>query len=97
MDSLCHAIVHKGVITSRKAKWITFQVGDIRLGLLSLYDHYNTSGSVEFSIQIINALQITKNLFILICLRTWVDKVGGSHITVHGNELATLERLCMVL
>ncbi|RYA44468.1 hypothetical protein DD606_25175 [Enterobacter cloacae complex sp. GF14B] len=99
-DSLQQAIVGRGIIVPGRAQWITMQVQGGLVGFLNIYAPNVASARAEFWSQIVESLPQAEHWCIggdFNMLEDPSDRIGGSHATVHGVELAAWERFCMTL
>ena len=94
------AIVDRGIVIPGRAQWMLLQWGEIRLGFLNLYAPNQASARADFWDQIVDALPETEHWCVggdFNMIEVPSDRIGGSHVTIHGSELASWERLCMSL
>ena len=99
-DSLHASIVDRDEIVPGRARWMIIQWRGLRHGILSIYASNHESARVAFWTQLIDALPSVDAWCIagdFNMIESPEDRQGGSHVTVHGTELAAWERLCMAL
>lgn len=94
------AIKDRGIIVPRRAQWMLLQWGEVRLGFLNLYVPNQASARAAFWTQIADALPENEHWCVggdFNMIEAPGDRIGGSHVMVHGSELAAWERFCMAL
>ena len=83
-----------------RAQYVIFKRKDIEFGCLNIYAPNQISERIEFWSYLNNVLPNLENWCIagdFNMIENLTDRVGGGHITIHGQELAAWERFCFKL
>ena len=99
-ESWRDAIVDRGIVVPGRAQWVIMQRGEVRFGILNLYAPNQSSARASFWDQLVDALPTVEHWCIggdFNMIEVPSDRVGGSHTTLQGSELAAWERLCLTL
>ena len=94
------AIRDKVIVVPGRAQYITMQYHDTLIGILNVYAPNQASARTDFWALLAAALPRVDSWCIggdFKMLESPKDRIGGSHVTVHGSELAAWEQLCMAL
>ena len=88
------------VVVPGRAQYITMQYHDEVIGILNVYAPNQASARADFWALLASALPRVDSWCIgrdFNMLESPEDRIGGSHVTVQGSELAAWEQLCMSL
>ena len=99
-ESWQQAIVDRRIIVPGRAQYVTLRMHGEHVGVLNVYAPNHASARADFWTQITDALPEVDHWCVggdFNMLEDPSDRMGGSHVTVQGSELAAWERLCMTL
>ena len=88
------------IVVLGRAQFMAMQYHIELIGILNVYAANHASASVEFWARLVASILSVDTWCVggdFDMLESLKDRIGGSHVTIHGSELAAWEQLCMSL
>lgn len=100
VESWQQAIMGRGISVRGRAEWVTMQVQGCLVGFLNIFVSNHASARTEFLVTSSRGLTSCRPVVHwgdFSMLEDPLDRIEGSHATVHEAELAALKCLCLAL